>query len=176
MELRVRHYFLLESIVFPDRTTPEFYNDFNSHLLRSLGVVPSTMLLHEMFTACTYLPWAPFDDVEALRRISLPKGILSNWDLSLKDKLTLVFDLQFDWILGSAEHGVRKPDIAFFERIVKETGLLPSQIAYVGDSMRLDIEPALALGLHAVLIDRDQLYPHATMSRILTFDALETLL
>ncbi len=175
-ELRARHRLLMEAMVFPDRTSREFYSEFNAYLLRALGVLPSEALLQNLFEACSYLPWLPFDDVRALQGIVLPMGILSNWDLTLKDRLPLVQGVEFDWVLGSAEQNLRKPDPAFFERIVESTGLDPAQIVYIGDSIRLDIEPAIRLGLHAVLIDRDGIFPHANVPRIASLTALEALL
>lgn len=160
------HRVLSEVIHFPDRTSRSFYCDFNSYLLRSFGVVPSKKLLDALFSACTYLPWVPFPDTKYLSSITLPLGILSNWDTSLPEKLSLIADTRFEWILGSAEQGVRKPNLDFFSKIFRTTGLEAGDVIYVGDSMRLDIEPAMQLGMNAILLDRDKLYPSSTVPRI----------
>lgn len=160
------HRLLSETIIFPDKTSSDFYREFNSHLLRSFGVVPTERLLDTLFSACSYLPWEAFSDVDFLSSIKVPMGVLSNWDRSLQEKLPLIANTSFDWILGSAEQGVRKPDLTFFQKIIEATGMQAEEIVYVGDSMRLDIEPALSLGMKAVLIDRDDLYPHATVQRV----------
>jgi phosphoglycolate phosphatase-like HAD superfamily hydrolase len=58
-------------------------------------------------------------------------------------------------VLGSSGRwGVAKPAPAFFERIVAATGLAPEEIAYVGDRIDNDVEPALAAGMVAVHIRR----------------------
>lgn len=59
-----------------------------------------------------------------------------------------------DFVASSASWGIEKPSLAFFERIVSETGLLPAQIAYVGDRLDNDILPALEFGFAAILIER----------------------
>jgi HAD superfamily hydrolase (TIGR01509 family) len=59
-----------------------------------------------------------------------------------------------DFVGSSARWGVEKPSPAFFERIVVEAGVAPEQIAYVGDRVDNDVEPALAAGLVAVHVRR----------------------
>ena len=49
---------------------------------------------------------------------------------------------------------VEKPAPAFFERIVSECGVDADEIAYVGDRVDNDVEPALAAGMVAVHIRR----------------------
>ena len=165
-KLIASHRFLSEVILFPDRTSSDFYKDFNSHLVRSFGISPTDELLDALFSACTYLPWAPFSDTNFLASIKLPMGIISNWDMSLQEKLSLIPNTSFDWILGSAEQCVRKPDLDFFKKIFQVSGLSARDVIYVGDSMRLDIEPALKLGVNAILLDRDELYSTSTVPRI----------
>jgi FMN phosphatase YigB (HAD superfamily) len=58
-------------------------------------------------------------------------------------------------ILGSSGiWGVEKPAAEFFDRIVKETGADAAEIAYVGDRVDNDVEPALAAGMVAVHLRR----------------------
>jgi HAD superfamily hydrolase (TIGR01509 family) len=58
-------------------------------------------------------------------------------------------------VLGSMESwGVAKPDPAFFERIVSTLGLAAKEIAYVGDRVDNDVQPALAAGMVAVHVRR----------------------
>lgn len=175
-EIFSRHRWLSEVSVFPDRTSRDFYGDFNAKLLRSLGISPTQNLLDDIFSSCKYLPWCPFDDAFVLEKERRPLGILSNWDESLNKNLLLIKNVEFQWILGSAQEKIRKPDLAFFQRILDETNLSPDQIAYVGDSLRLDIEPALALGVSAFLIDRDDFYPYANVPRIRSLMELERFL
>jgi FMN phosphatase YigB (HAD superfamily) len=170
------HRFLSEVILFPDRTSSGFYRDFNSHLIRSFGIAPTDELLDAIFSACTYLPWVPFPDTDQLASIELPMGVLSNWDTSLPKKISLIANISFDWIINSAEQRVRKPDLDFFKKVLYATGLEARDIIYVGDSMRLDIEPALHLGMNAILLDRVEFYPSATVTRIKNLREIRSLL
>lgn len=173
-DLVTRHRLLMEAIVFPDRTSREFYSQFNAALVRAVGALPSEGLLDDMFAACSYQPWAPYADAAAIAHLAVPRGVLSNWDTTLQEKLRTLLGISFDWILGSEDQRMRKPDPAFFRLACQSTGLPPEQIAFVGDSMRLDIEPALRLGFRAILVDRDNLFPHSPLTRVTSLEQLES--
>src|SRR5205809_1149992 len=58
-------------------------------------------------------------------------------------------------VLGSSGRwGIEKPAAEFFERIAALTALAPAEIAYVGDRVDNDVEPALAAGMTAVHVRR----------------------
>lgn len=103
--------------------------------------------------------WRVFDDVfhtlDALRARGARMGVLSNWDYRLPSLLeALELSHYFDPVLVSALEGLAKPDPQFFLRACERVGLSPPEVLYVGDSAKLDLEPALALGMPACLIDR----------------------
>lgn len=54
----------------------------------------------------------------------------------------------------SATWGVAKPEPAFFERVATELALAPAEIAYVGDRVDNDVEPAARAGMCAIWIRR----------------------
>lgn len=170
------HRFMSEATVFPDRTSRDFYVEFNSELLRSLGVFPTPQLLDELFNTCSYLRWEAFADVAHLTSLKLPLGVLSNWNTKLPETLSLIPGLRFTWVLGSEQLGLRKPDPAFYGCILEASGLKSQEIIYVGDSMRLDVEPALKIGFMAALIDRDNFYMHANVPRLTTLSQISSLL
>ena len=62
--------------------------------------------------------------------------------------------LPVDVVGSSADWGVEKPSPAFFERIVAEAGRPAGQIAYVGDRVDNDVEPANRAGLVSVHVLR----------------------
>lgn len=165
-QLAERHRLLSEVMAFPDKTSKDFYLNFNTELLRMLGIVPDEDLVTEVFTACTYLPWQAFEDVDSIKDIALPKGVISNWDISLREKLGQFVNTTFDWVLGSEEMKVRKPSLEFYRNILLYTHLKADEVLYIGDSIKLDVQPALLLGIKAVLIDRLDLYPNASVNRI----------
>jgi Predicted hydrolase (HAD superfamily) len=174
--LASHHRFLSEAIEFPDRTSRAFYGVFNAQLLRSLGVAVDAELLDAMYQACSYLPWAPFDDVVHLSTLRQPLGVLSNWDITLSEKLTGLTGLSFRWILGSQDQQLRKPDPAFFAKLLDCTQCAPEEVVFVGDSVRLDVEPALRLGIRAYLIDRNDSYPHGNLPRLRSLAELDGVL
>ena len=59
-----------------------------------------------------------------------------------------------DIVGSSARWGVEKPAPGFFERLVEESGVEVEEIAYVGDRVDNDVEPALAAGMAAVHVRR----------------------
>ena len=67
-ELKLRHKLLSEIINFPDTTSRDFYEEFNSELLMALGIIPNENLLKELFEECSYLPWQAFDDCEEIKK------------------------------------------------------------------------------------------------------------
>jgi len=170
-----RHRIVSEIVEFPDKTSQTFYREFNTTFLYALGIKATEEMLSDIFAACSYLPWKAFPDTDFLSEIKLPLGIISNWDRSLADKLSIL-NISFEWMLGSGEEQVRKPDKLFYEKILTRTGFKPDEILYVGDSVKLDVIPALQIGINAVLIDRINLYPKSPLKRIMTLAELKNFL
>ena len=88
--------------------------------------------------------------LQDLRRRGLQVGAVGN---TLTDAEDLLRD-HVDLIGSSAGWGVEKPAPAFFERIVSECGVDAAEIAYIGDRIDNDVEPALAAGMVAVHVRR----------------------
>jgi FMN phosphatase YigB (HAD superfamily) len=63
-------------------------------------------------------------------------------------------DLPVEMLGVSATWGVTKPDPAFFARISSDLDLPPADIAYVGDRVDNDVEPAAGAGMRAIWIRR----------------------
>lgn len=93
------------------------------------------------------------DALPCLRRLrakGLTVGAAGNVPCGFEEPLREHVD-----VLGSsALWGVEKPAPAFFERIAGETGCRAHEIAYVGDRVDNDIEPAVAAGMAAVHVRR----------------------
>jgi HAD superfamily hydrolase (TIGR01509 family) len=107
-----------------------------------------------------------------LSRRSLRLGAVGNTPRETEDLLRECVD-----VVGSSEGwGVEKPSPEFFARIVVETELPPAEIAYVGDRVDNDVEPALAAGMVAVHVRRGpwgHLYdPPSAAIRIRSLDEL----
>lgn len=158
-EIISHHTLLSNTIVFPSKTTREFYDHFNANLLQSFGIKPSKKLQTEIYRNCRHLPWKKFPDASVLHKINLPVGIISNWDSTLRLRLQSLFSVKFWKIYGSGDVGLSKPTVKLYQHVVRDTGCKPAEIAYIGDSLNLDIKPALLVGMKAILLDRYNVFP-----------------
>jgi FMN phosphatase YigB (HAD superfamily) len=150
-----------ESIVFPDKTSEEFYLGFNEMVLKELDVNDvSTSDLKKLFTQLRELKWKAFSDSTVLKDFLLPKAVLSNWDECLELYVKELTPYDFEFAMGSFTTGVSKPDTKFYQaaldKIREFHNFNAENILMVGDSPNLDIEPALKIGMKAVLIDRER--------------------
>jgi len=96
------------------------------------------------------------DAVDCLRELSAAGyrlGIAGNQPAETEEVLRSL-DVPLDLVASSERWGVAKPDRAFFDRIAAELRLPPAEIAYVGDRVDNDIEPAVEAGMVAIFIRR----------------------
>lgn len=159
-EIKNKHKLLSEVIHFPDRTDADFYKKFNSELLYLLGIVPSEKILDTIFKNCTYLPWEAFEDTKIISELTVPIGVISNFNSTLKEKLESFFGPIFKDVLVSEELGVAKPDIVFYQKALEKIPYQANEVLYIGDSIKLDMKPATELGWNVLIIDRDNFYPN----------------
>ena len=88
-----------------------------------------------------------------VRELGLRVGIAGNQTETL-ERWAREAALPADVIASSAGMGVRKPDPAFFAKLVELMGCEPAEVAYVGDRVDNDIVPAAAAGLVAIHVRR----------------------
>jgi HAD superfamily hydrolase (TIGR01662 family) len=102
-----------------------------------------------------------FDDalpaLEELRAHGLKLGLVSNGQRDLEE-FARHHGLDVDVCVGSLAHGRIKPHRSIFVAALAALGVDPSDSAMVGDSPADDIEGARALGMRAILLDRDGLH------------------
>ena len=67
---------------------------------------------------------------------------------------------------------MEKPDPRIFELAMSRAGVDAASSVYVGDSPKFDVEPAAALGMLPVLIDRRERFPDAPGARITSMQEL----
>lgn len=106
--------------------------------------------------------------LEALRGAHLRIGLVSNGQRDL-DAFARHHRLDVDVCIGSASHGRVKPHRSIFDAALAALEAEPGEAAMVGDSYADDIEGARALGMRAILLDRDGLHVDET-------DRIDTLL
>jgi putative hydrolase of the HAD superfamily len=103
-----------------------------------------------------------YDDVpatlDALRDRGLKIGLLSNSARDL-DEFVAHHGLVVDAVLTSGAHGKTKPHETIFRRMLELLGVAPDEAVMVGDTLEDDIEGAHAVGMQAVLVDREGRFP-----------------
>jgi len=103
--------------------------------------------------------WRVYDDVvetlDRLRRRGLRLGVVSNWDSRLRGIAEgLGLAARVDFLVISAEAGVRKPDPGIFRLALEKAGVRPEEALHVGDLAEEDVLGAQRAGVRAALIER----------------------
>jgi len=96
--------------------------------------------------------------LEALRARGLKIGLLSNSARDL-DEFVAHHGLAVDAVLTSRAHGKTKPHETIFRRMLELLGVEAAEAAMVGDTIEDDIDSARAVGMQAVLVDREGRFP-----------------
>jgi putative hydrolase of the HAD superfamily len=103
-----------------------------------------------------------FDDalpaLDAIRTRGLKIGLLSNSARDL-DEFVAHHGLDVDAVLTSGAHGKTKPHETIFRRMLELLGVQAAEALMVGDTVDDDIDGARAVGMHAVLVDREGRHP-----------------
>jgi putative hydrolase of the HAD superfamily len=82
--------------------------------------------------------------------------VVSNWDCSLPDWLGPAGLLELvDGVVTSADAGAAKPDPAVFRRALELAGVDGAAAVHVGDSLDNDVAGARAVGIRAILVQRE---------------------
>jgi FMN hydrolase / 5-amino-6-(5-phospho-D-ribitylamino)uracil phosphatase len=103
-----------------------------------------------------------FEDVlpvlDELRAARLKIAVVSN---GIRDLTQFVAHhrLDVDAIVDSRSHGRVKPHPTIFQAALAALNVSPEEAVMVGDSLEEDVEGAQALGMRAILIDREQRRP-----------------
>ena len=143
----------------PERSR-RFWTTVYDRFLEFLDIPTTNGLTDVLYAAFTDLDnYGAFDDVrpvlEELRAGGTELGVISNFESWLEELLAQL-DLTgfFPVRVVSGLEGVEKPDPAIFRLALGRIGLAPEETVYVGDAPDFDVEPAAALGMFPVLIDR----------------------
>lgn len=92
-----------------------------------------------------------------LRRGELRTVCVSNWDCTLPTVLAeLELGELLDGVVVSALAGARKPNPEIFETALSIAGCEGDEAIHVGDSVAEDVEGALAAGIRALHLRRDE--------------------
>jgi 2-haloacid dehalogenase len=101
--------------------------------------------------------WQPFSDtVGALKRLHLrcKLSVISNIDDDLFAETAKLLEVPFDFVTTALEVGSYKPSLRNFHRSLEKMKVSKDQVLHVAQSLHHDVEPARALGIHSVWVNR----------------------
>ncbi len=165
-----------------------FWDEYNHSYVRSIGVSDAdadaaVVALHSTRNAFLWR-WAIPESLVALAHLSasgLPLGVVSNASGQIAEVLSRSGVCQagdgphtaMRVVVDSHRVGVAKPDPRIFDHALPFfDGIERHEIAYVGDSVTMDIVAASAAGLHPILLDPYDDHPEAEFQRIRTLTEL----
>jgi putative hydrolase of the HAD superfamily len=103
-----------------------------------------------------------FEDVlpalEEMRAAHLQIALVSNGIRDLNE-FVVHHRLDVDAVVDSRSHGRVKPHPTIFQAALDALGVDPEDAVMVGDSLEEDFEGARALGMRAILVDREERHP-----------------
>lgn len=166
----------------------QFWHDYNEAYVRAVGVPEhdvelAALVLERTRNAYTWR-WPIPESVRALRALhaqGMPVGVVSNASGQIADVLARSGVCQegpgphtpVRIIVDSHLVGVAKPDPRIFDfALVRFEGIARERIAYVGDSVTMDVCGARAAGLHPILLDPHDDHPGADYDRIVSLQQL----
>ena len=150
----------------------EFYSDYNRFILHTLRLEDLIQIneVNDAFQS-SGSHWEPAPDaMPALNRLTqagVPFGVLSNFGEELSELITKIFkhQLKFSHVVDSSSIGLEKPNVEFFEYLISLIGCHVHNCVFVGDSVTLDYEPAMKLGIETYLVDRTLAGPSPSFNK-----------
>lgn len=95
--------------------------------------------------------------LEFLKKQGIRTGVISNISFSgeaMSRRLNRIFPgNSFEFVMASADYGIRKPDKRLFALAAARAGLSAKEMWYCGDSLFYDIMGAQSAGMHALLYE-----------------------
>ncbi|MGB8861444.1 MAG: HAD family hydrolase [Ilumatobacteraceae bacterium] len=162
--------------------TEQFWHDYNLAYVRAVGVPEADVELAALVLERTRNAWTwrwPIPEsvraIQALHDAGVPIGVVSNASGQIAQVLSRSGVCQegagphtpVRVIIDSHVVGVAKPDPRIFDfALVHFEGIERSRIAYVGDSVTMDVGGARAAGLYPILLDPHDDHAGADFDRI----------
>jgi HAD superfamily hydrolase (TIGR01662 family) len=109
---------------------------------------------HENFELYDDVP----DALAAVRSAGLRIGLVSNSARDVRE-FARHHGLDVDAGISSFHHGRTKPHASIFRAVLDLLDVDPAEAVMVGDTIADDIDGALALGMRAILVDRERTHP-----------------
>jgi putative hydrolase of the HAD superfamily len=148
-----------------DERARSFWAEYYAHALEGAGVdLPHEELLSAGNAVYDWYQdpaqWEPFPETLAAltgaHELGYIQGVVSDWGTDLVPILHAhEVTRHLDFVVASATMRVAKPHPDLFRYALERAGLKASEVIYVGDSYVSDVLGARAVGIRAVLIDRE---------------------
>ena len=146
------------------RYSSNWFHSFNRHVMSECGVAEDRLeaaneqLLEHFRDPANYRLYEEVPEVLAeLAEHGKQVGVLSNWSehlTTLLEGLGIADSISF--VIASADLKAEKPGRAIFERALFRAGAAAGETVHVGDHFDRDVQGALAAGLRAVWLNREQ--------------------
>ena len=95
------------------------------------------------------------ETLDKLTEMGIETAVISNLDFNgglLADRLNELYpNNQFRFVIASSDYGIRKPNHYIFDAGIARSGLVASDIWYVGDKLPVDVKGSSEAGMTPVL-------------------------
>jgi putative hydrolase of the HAD superfamily len=141
----------------------KYWNRWDANVLRHLGIPQNQISAKEIlarwwkYADCVAYPDAK-ESLERLRQIGVRVGLVSNAYEEDIDAILEKAGLEkrlFDIVVGVNTIKKEKPQPGIFRHAIGKLGVEPEQTLFVGDHVDNDYKGAKAVGMHPLLIERD---------------------
>ena len=132
------------------------------HICEVMGKEPDPQMLSDLLDIWdkskihfTFFP-DTIPELEKLKGKGYKLALISNTEcFTMKPFFEAGHKKYFDCVAFSYETGLLKPDSDLFRLVMERMEVKPEEAVMVGDNLHDDVQAALAVGMHAVLIKRD---------------------
>lgn len=166
---------------FSDEDSRVFWGFLYRRFLREWGIEDETLAETLRLKFSDRSSYMLFDDVvPVLQRLhdeGYRLGLISNFEGWLEERLVeLEVGPLFETAIISGFVQIEKPDPRIYLLALERAGVEPDHAVHVGDSPRLDVDPARSVGMKTVLLDRAGRYPDSGSATIKSLEDLPPLL
>ena len=93
-----------------------------------------------------------------ISRVSLLHQLSGKRPIGLQEHLEMIKNINLPWSIfdkafASGVEGMRKPDLCFFQHVIEQTTVHPSEIIMIDDTVE-NVCAARSQGIHAILVDK----------------------
>lgn len=153
--------YFCEQICFADRQYVHLgWQKIHAHLI-SCGIVPDTLSFEDYrdnLLLCFSKTAVPFDFskgvLETIRKTGIKTGLITNGRHEIQSSKLELLGLEdsFDDIVISGDYGFSKPDERIFRASAENLGVKTSEMIYVGDHPKFDVDGSRSAGCMPVWV------------------------